>query len=214
MPEKTKMNATARKFVARRRLAHGGLFEQKPLRKISSPSTVPIQDTHSTQDITSQAVNLYFSTPKGGKNVLTTNQSSSSAQTILTSCNTSTITQSAINQTVLTLCDGSVIKALSGSPNLNITTDPSLKCINDKFKAQCGTSSSPLNYYIETAIPLAVFFLACYCIGKHCCQKKPRDEGVPLTQAAFFEEAERRQRESRTAERLGRGIGELFCAIL
>lgn len=211
MPGKAKMNSSARKFVARTRFTHNGFFEQKPLRKISSPAAFIQDDTHSTQEITSQAVNLYFSTPKGGKNVLMTNQSSSSAQTILTSCNTSTITQSTISQTVLTLCDGSVIKALSGSPNLDITTDPSLKCINDKFKTQCGTSSSLLNDYTETVIPLVVFVIACYCIGKHCCQKKPRDDAsVPLTPAAFFDEQERRQRE----ERLGRGIGELLCKIL
>ena len=221
MPGKAKMNASARKFVARTRLTHSGLFEQKPLRKISSSSTVSIQDIHSTQDITSQAVNLYFSTPYGGKNVLTTNQSSSSAQTILTSCNTSPITQGTIIRTVLTLCDSSVIKALNGSLNLDVTTDPSLKCINDKFTAQCGSDSSSTSTILETLFSLLFLAGCCYAIKKCCCEKKSSESGVNLSENpnSLLAEQNRLLREqheyySRLNSQRWQEYGARFCAIL
>lgn len=208
MRRKTKMNATARKFVARTRFTHSGLFEQKPLRKISSLSTVAIQDTtYSIQDTASQAVNLYFSTPSGGQNVLTTNQSSSSTQTILMSCNTSSIAPNTIIRTVLTLCDGSIIKALNGSNNLNISTDPSLKCINDKFNPLCRSDSSSTATLFETLLPL--LFLAGCGYGIYKCWRESPQENQPLTPNSIWDEYDRRQRMSRAWDRF---VGD-HCTI-
>jgi hypothetical protein len=85
MKKEMKLNASARKFLARTKLSHSGLFEQKPLRKISSQSVTTAQDTKSNQNAT---FDLCFSTPAGGQKI-TANQSSDSTQQILKSCNTS-----------------------------------------------------------------------------------------------------------------------------
>ena len=211
MKKEMKLNASARKFVARTRLSHSGFFEQKPLRKISSQSITPTQDIESTQNITNTTVDLYFSTPAGGKNVISTNQSSNSTQQILMSCNTSVLAPSTlILKTILTLCDGSEIKALQGSNDLNITTDPSLKCINDEFNSLCGEGSSlSTGAIIAIGAVLLIVGGCCYGAYKHCCEgNRPPPSPSSEASKALLRELDRRR-----WERAGDNLAKV-CMIL
>ncbi len=156
-----KMNASARKFIARRRLSNNGKFAQKMLKNEIIPSII--------EEPTLEK-NYYFSTSAGGKNVLSTNKTTlTDTQNILTICNTVILSQiTPVTRTILNLCDGSVIKALNGSKDIN--TDPALHCINDQFNAQCKTtSSSSLNAFLEIFLPIIFFAGCCYAIKKCCC---------------------------------------------
>ncbi len=208
-----KLNASARKFVARTRLSHSDFFEQKPLRKISSQSITSTQNIESTQNTTNTTVDLYFSTPAGGKNVISTNQSSNSTQQILISCNTSVLAPSTlILKTILTLCDGSEIKALQGSNDLNITTDPSLKCINDEFNSLCGSSSLSTGAIVAIGAVLLIVAGCCYGVYKRCCaseeDRRPRSPQMSEAEKALLYELDRQR-----WERFGNSVAKV-CTIL
>jgi hypothetical protein len=143
--------------------------------------------------------------------VITTNQSSDTTQQILASCNTSALAPSTlILRTVLTLCDDSEIKALQGSNDLNITTDPSLKCINEKFNSLCGLNSLSTLAIAAIVVVLAILAGCCYGIYKRCCPEPERpEEKQPMTPSEFWDEYDRRRACDRACNNLAR-----LCTIL
>ncbi len=208
MRKEFKMDASTRKFLARRNISHN-LFEQKPKpmqksrwmkvqttdnwlsdlgKHIASaiakaPSNLTKMNILFSQiiPVLSLSNNFYFSTPAGGKNVLVTEKSETDTKEILTACITGNVNPNTILRTVLTLCDGSIINALNGSLLLNTTTDPSLKCIDDRFNDQC---ESP-NIFKDTVLPIGVVLLLALifgcCCKYYCCKSSSNSEDEQLT---------------------------------
>jgi hypothetical protein len=155
-----KLNASARKFIARTKISHLGLFEQKNLKRISplakkkldhsfvkllnfflnltaqtSPSILKkgiliAQPLAAVAQSLLTNTSIYFSTPAGGKNLLQTGKSEDFARNILVSCNTSFLNSSQIKPVV-----NAILKLCDASLISNLQDSPALNTTTDKALA-------------------------------------------------------------------------------